>query len=68
MLTDSDYTGLEALQPVTNLMTHIVGRLMNASGAHFSFRLPRYQEEAHGALEQAPSIPENGIDQANGKK
>ena len=49
-------------------MTHTVGRLMNASGAHFSFRLPRYQEEVHGAVEQAPSIPDNGIDQADGKE
>jgi hypothetical protein len=49
-------------------MTHTVGRLMNASGAHCSFRLPRYQEEVHGAVEREPSIPDNGIDQADGKK
>ena len=37
-------------------------------GARFSFRLPRYQEAVHGAVEQAPSIPDNGMDQADGKK
>src|SRR6478736_6294594 len=30
-------------------MTHTVGRLINASGARFSFRLPRYQETSLGA-------------------
>jgi len=56
------------LQQATNLMTHTVGRLINASGARFSFRLPRYQESIHGAVEQSPSIPDNGMDQAGGKK
>jgi len=37
-------------------------------GACFSFRLPRYQKEVHGAVEQSPSIPEDGIGQAGGKK
>ncbi|HXC66083.1 MAG TPA: hypothetical protein VN638_01620 [Nitrospiraceae bacterium] len=55
-------------QQATNLMTHTVGLLINASGARFSFRLPRYQESIHGAVEQSPSIPDNGMDQAGGKK
>jgi hypothetical protein len=49
-------------------MTHTVGRLMNASGAHFSFRLPRYQEAVHRAVEQSPSTPDNRVDYGDGKK
>lgn len=37
-------------------------------GACFSFRLPRYREEIHGAMEQPPSIPDNGMDRLDAKK
>jgi signal transduction histidine kinase len=37
-------------------------------GTRFSFRLPRYQEAVHGAVEQSPSLPDKGVDHGDSKK